>query len=58
MMIYVSICRLFRKYRGENSMLREDKLRMMTDLAMFEKKHGAEIRETSDFFRSDYVNFI
>ncbi len=55
MMIYVSICRLFRKYRGENSMLREDKLRMMTDLAMFEKKHGAEIRETSDFFRSDYV---
>ncbi|MBO6149554.1 MAG: hypothetical protein J6O43_00110 [Clostridium sp.] len=36
-------------------MLREDKLRMMTDLAMFEKKHGAQIRETSDFFKSDYV---
>ncbi|MBO5573037.1 MAG: hypothetical protein J5947_02190 [Clostridium sp.] len=36
-------------------MLREDILRMMTDLAMFEKKHGAQIRETSDFFKSDYV---
>ena len=36
-------------------MLREDKLRMMTDLAMFEKKHGAQIRETSDFFKRDYV---
>ena len=37
-------------------MLREDKLRMMTDIAMFEKKHGAELRETSDYFKSDYVS--
>ena len=39
-----------------NKMLREDKLRMMTDLAMFEKKHGAAIRDTSDYFKIDYVS--
>ncbi|MDD6196531.1 hypothetical protein ACTQ56_04970 [[Clostridium] aminophilum] len=36
-------------------MLREEKIRRMTDLAMFEKKNGKKVREVSDFYRTDYV---
>lgn len=37
-------------------MLNEDKIRLMTDLAMFEKKNGRQMKTVSSYFKSDYIS--
>ena len=36
-------------------MLNEEKIRIMTGIAMFEKKAGRDILPASRYFKSDYV---
>ena len=36
-------------------MLREEKIRSMTELALFEKQNREELHTAGDFFRSDYI---
>lgn len=37
-------------------MLNEEKIRLMTDLAMFEKKNGSSLKNATDYFKSDYIS--
>ena len=37
-------------------MLNEDKIRLMTDLAMFEKSNGRQMKMVSSYFKSDYIS--
>lgn len=37
-------------------MLNEDKIKLMTDLAMFEKKNGRQMKMASSYFKSDYIS--
>ena len=37
-------------------MLNEEKIRLMTDLAMFEKKNQCCLRDASGYFKSDYIS--
>lgn len=37
-------------------MLNEEKLRLMTDLAMFEKKHGTGVKIAASYFKGDYIS--
>lgn len=37
-------------------MLNEDKLKLMTDLAMFEKKNGKQMANVSSYFKGDYIS--
>lgn len=36
-------------------MLNADKIRLMTDLAIYEKKHEKEVFAVNDFYRHDYI---
>ena len=37
-------------------MLNEDKIKLMTSIAMFEKREGKHIAPANRFFRSDYIS--
>lgn len=37
-------------------MLNEEKIRLMTELASFEKKNGAQMKTASGYFKSDFVS--
>lgn len=37
-------------------MLNEDKIRLMTELALFEKKHASQMKTVNQHFRSDYIS--
>lgn len=37
-------------------MLNEEKIRLMTELAIFEKHHGAQMKTAATYFKSDYVS--
>ena len=40
----------------ENDMLNEDKIKLMTGIALFEKREGKRIFPVNRFFRSDYIS--
>ena len=37
-------------------MLNEEKIRLMTDLALFEKKNGSQMKTVTSYFKSDYIS--
>ena len=37
-------------------MLNEEKIRLMTDIAMFEKKNEKDMIQVGRYFRSDYIS--
>lgn len=37
-------------------MLNEEKIRLMTELAVFEKKNGTQMKAASGYFKSDFVS--
>ena len=37
-------------------MLNEDKIKLMTSMAMFEKKNGKAMNAGKNYFKSDYVS--
>lgn len=37
-------------------MLNEDKIRLMTELAVFEKKNGAQMKTAAGYFKNDFVS--
>ena len=40
----------------EKNMLNEDKIKLMTGIALFEKREGKRIFPVNRFFRSDYIS--
>lgn len=38
-------------------MLNEDRIKVMTDLAVFEKKHGRENEIASRYYKGDYISY-
>ena len=45
-----------RGWLGDIKMLNVEKIRLMTQLSIFEKKQGKDIRETSSYYRNDYIS--
>lgn len=41
--------------RGVNSMLNEEKIKLMTEIAMFEKKKGKDVFPYHKYFKGDYI---
>lgn len=39
-------------------MLNEDKIKLMTELALFEKKHASQMKTVNQYFKSDYTAAI
>ncbi len=37
-------------------MLNEDKIKLMTELALFEKKHASNMKTVSQYFKNDYIS--
>ena len=37
-------------------MLNEDKIKLMTELALFEKKHASQMKTVNQYFKSDYIS--
>lgn len=37
-------------------MLNEEKIRLMTELAVLEKKNGAQLKQASGYFKSDFIS--
>ena len=37
-------------------MLNEDKIKVMTELALFEKKHASQMKTVNQYFKSDYIS--
>lgn len=37
-------------------MLNEEKIRLMTELALFEKKHSSEMKTVNQYFKNDYIS--
>lgn len=37
-------------------MLNEEKIRLMTDVAVFEKKNGSKVTAITSYFKSDYIS--
>ena len=37
-------------------MLNEEKIRLMADLAVFEKKNGGRMQAVTSYFKSDYIS--
>ena len=43
-------------YKKEPCMLNEDKIKLMTELALFEKKHASQMKTVNQYFKSDYIS--
>lgn len=41
---------------GSELMLNEEKIRLMADLAVFEKKNGGRMQAVTSYFKSDYIS--
>lgn len=37
-------------------MLNEDKIKLMTELSLFEKKHASNMKTVSQYFKNDYIS--
>ena len=42
--------------KKEPCMLNEDKIKLMTELALFEKKHASHMKTVNQYFKSDYIS--
>ena len=42
--------------KKEPCMLNEDKIKLMTELALFEKKHASQMKTVNQYFKSDYIS--
>ena len=41
--------------KKEPCMLNEDKIKLMTELALFEKKHASQMKTVNQYFKSDAI---
>ena len=39
-------------------MLNEDKIKLMTELALLEKKHASQMKTVNQYFKSDYISIL
>lgn len=55
-MLYLNICRL-NLFNEVNELLNENKIKMMTKMAIYEKNEGKSMLKTSKYFKGDYIAF-
>ena len=55
-MLYLNICRL-NLFNEVNELLNENKIKMMTKMAIYEKNEGKSMLKTAKYFKGDYIAF-
>lgn len=55
-MLYLNICRL-NLFNEVNKLLNENKIKMMTKMAIYEKNEGKSMLKTAKYFKGDYIAF-
>ena len=55
-MLYLNICRL-NLFNEVNELLNENKIKMMTKMAIYEKNEGKSMLKTDKYFKGDYIAF-
>ena len=53
-MLYLNICRL-NLFNEVNELLNENKIKMMTKMAIYEKNEGKSMLKTAKYFKGDYI---
>ena len=55
-MLYLNICRL-NLFNEVKELLNENKIKMMTKMAIYEKNEGKSMLKTAKYFKGDYIAF-
>ena len=53
----VYLCKTYVDYNEVNVLLNENKVKMMTKMAIYEKNEGRRMLRTARYFKGDYVAF-
>ena len=53
----VYLCKTYVDYNEVNVLLNENKVKMMTKMAIYEKNEGRRMLKTARYFKSDYIAF-